>query len=49
MNGEIAQMQLGGLVVNVEILLAVEDFGCNMCSMGMRHCGNTQMFARGKM
>ena len=49
MNGDLAQMQLGRLVVNVEILLAVEDVGCNMCSMGMRHYGNNQMFAIGKM
>lgn len=37
MNGDLAQMQLGRLVVNVEILLEVEDVGCNMCSMGMQH------------
>ena len=49
MNGDLAQMQLGRLVVNVEILLAVEDVGCNMCSMGMRHYGNNQMFAIGKI
>jgi hypothetical protein len=30
MNGDLAQMQLGRLVVNVEILLAVEDVGIQL-------------------